>query len=471
MPHKNNKFQSKTRNFNNKGKGFSANSSKPTRRKDNENHSKPSRGGARRSRGGNSATSPARGGDRRTGGGRSSYGGGAGARGGYSNRSRDDENFSARSSRPAARRPYDDDRAPRGRGKSFDKEGPRHEGKSFDRRSTAGSKPPSRSKSFDRNSSNSGRDWKDERRPSASARGGDARKTASRSDTYQPKRSSEKTFPSKTYQRTSAPTGAKAKGTLEMGEKRNYGAPSPMFLYGVHASSAAWVNPQRKIARLLVTEAGLAHLAPAIAEAKNLGLKRPEPKMVEKEDLDKLLPKDSVHQGILVDAEPLEETFLQDILITAKDDAIVLILDQVTDPHNVGAILRSASAFGAVAVVVQKLHAPEITGTLAKIASGAAEHVPLVREVNLSRAIDLLKKEGFFCIGLDEDGKEPLAQCVQTGKVALVLGAEGDGLRRLVGESCDLLANLPTQGPIGSLNVSNAAAISLYEVIRARATV
>ncbi|MCK5519402.1 MAG: 23S rRNA (guanosine(2251)-2'-O)-methyltransferase RlmB, partial [Alphaproteobacteria bacterium] len=179
-----------------------------------------------------------------------------------------------------------------------------------------------------------------------------------------------------------------------------------------------------------------------------------------------LLPRDAVHQDILLDCKPLEETLLIDLLLTVPDDAKILVLDQVTDPHNIGAILRSAAAFGAVAVVMQKIHAPEITGTLAKAASGAVEHVPLLREVNLSRSLEQLREAGFFCIGFDEKGKQPLSKINLTGKTALVLGAEGSGLRRLVAKNCDELVKLQTQGRISSLNVSNAAAVALYELIR-----
>ncbi|MFN7112869.1 MAG: 23S rRNA (guanosine(2251)-2'-O)-methyltransferase RlmB [Alphaproteobacteria bacterium] len=254
-------------------------------------------------------------------------------------------------------------------------------------------------------------------------------------------------------------------------DRASYGAPSPAYLYGHHAVRAALQNPARHIQRLIVTENGFEQIQEAYDAAMAAGLRRPEPLMVEREDIDRLLPRDAVHQDVMIDAKPLEDVFLQDILNGTAEDTKVIVLDQVTDPHNVGAILRTAAAFGATAVIVQKLHAPEITGTLAKIASGAVEHVPLVREVNLNRALEQLKDAGFTCIGLDERGKVTMAQAAAPhaksgGRVALVMGAEGDGLRRLVSENCDVLAKLPTGGPIASLNVSNAAAIALYEIIR-----
>ena len=252
-------------------------------------------------------------------------------------------------------------------------------------------------------------------------------------------------------------------------DRPGFGAPSPLFLYGHHAVRAALTNADRKITRIIATESGFENIRAAYDEAIAAGLTLPEAIIAEKEDIDRLLPRDAVHQDVMLDVEPLEDVFLQDLLISSAENAKVIILDQVTDPHNVGAILRSAAFFGAAAVIVQKLHAPEITGTLAKAASGAVEHVPLVREVNLSRAIEQLKEAYFTCIGLDERGKLTMAQASkQVGKnrVAIVMGAEGDGLRRLVAEKCDMLAQLPTDGPLESLNVSNASAIAMYELCR-----
>ena len=252
-------------------------------------------------------------------------------------------------------------------------------------------------------------------------------------------------------------------------DRPSFGAPSPLFLFGLHAVRAALTSEERQIRRLLVTESGFANISAAYDEARAAGLARPEPMFVEKEDIDRLLPRDAVHQDVLLDVEPLEDVFLKDLLIAASDNARVIILDQVTDPHNVGAILRSAAFFGADAVIVQKLHAPDITGTLAKSASGAVEFVPLVREVNLARAIEQLQEAFFTCIGLDERGEVTMAQAAERckkGRVAIVMGAEGDGLRRLVAEKCDMLAQLPTDGPLESLNVSNATAVALYELAR-----
>jgi len=249
-------------------------------------------------------------------------------------------------------------------------------------------------------------------------------------------------------------------------DRASFGAPSSAFLYGAHPVREALQNPKRLIQRLLVTENGFEAIREAYEAAQAEGLKMPQPQYVDGFDLERLLPRDAVHQGILLDVQPLEEVFLPDVLNAADDNAKVLVLDQVTDPHNVGAILRTAVAFGATAVIVQKLHAPEVTGTLAKSASGAVEHCPIVRETNLSRALEQLKEAGFFCIGLDERGRNTVAEAAPKGKVALVLGAEGEGLRRLVSENCDTLAKLPTAGPIASLNVSNAAAVALYELIR-----
>ncbi|MBU6474934.1 MAG: 23S rRNA (guanosine(2251)-2'-O)-methyltransferase RlmB [Alphaproteobacteria bacterium] len=251
-------------------------------------------------------------------------------------------------------------------------------------------------------------------------------------------------------------------------DRPSYGAPSSAYLFGIHAVTQALLNPKRVHQRLLCTARGFESLQEAWQDAQMNGIALPEVVTVEKEDIERLLPRDAVHQDVLLDCQPLEETFLADILVNAPDNAVVMVLDQVTDPHNVGAILRSAAAFGAIGVVMQKIHAPETTGTLAKSASGAVEHVPLVREVNLSRTLEQLKEAGFFCIGLAEEGKETLAQMKLAGKTALVLGAEGAGLRRLVAQNCDALAHLPTQPPIGSLNVSNAAAVALYELVRAR---
>ncbi len=239
------------------------------------------------------------------------------------------------------------------------------------------------------------------------------------------------------------------------------GAP---WLWGHHAVAAALQNPARKFVRLVATEEAAGELAGMLG-----GPSPVEPQIMKRESIAKLLPPGAVHQGVALLAKTLKPWQLEDVIahLGEAERAIVVVLDQVTDPHNIGAILRSAAAFGAICVVLPDRNAPEISGTLAKSASGAVEHVPLVRVVNLNRTLELLKKAGFWSVGLAGEAEQTLASHKLGGRVALVLGSEGDGLRRLTREACDLMARLPTQGPVASLNVSNAAAIALYELVRA----
>jgi 23S rRNA (guanosine2251-2'-O)-methyltransferase len=238
-------------------------------------------------------------------------------------------------------------------------------------------------------------------------------------------------------------------------------------MFGLHAVREAWLNPKRYIHALYLSESTEATFAPVLELAISRGLERPEPRVIAKDDFERLLGRDAVHQGIALSAAPLEETFIQDILSIGanKERSVILILDQVTDPHNVGAILRSACAFGADGVVMQRRHAPEIEGVLAKTASGAADHIPVAYETNLSRTLETLKEAGYVAIGLDEHADQTLAEIDIPQKSVLVLGAEGDGMRRLIREHCDALITLPTKKPINSLNVSNAAAVALYALL------
>jgi len=224
------------------------------------------------------------------------------------------------------------------------------------------------------------------------------------------------------------------------------------FVYGIHPVIAALANPRRTVRRVVGTPNALARLAEA-------GAKLPvAPEEAEPRVLDRLLGGDAVHQGIAIEVLPLEPLAI-DALAGAR---LVVVLDQVTDPHNVGAILRSALAFGADALVSTSRHAPAETGVLAKAASGALDRLPLIAVPNLARALEQLADLGFFRIGLDSEGDMPLEGSFVGGQVALVLGAEGKGLRRLTRETCDRVARLEMAGPLASLNVSNAAAVALY---------
>jgi 23S rRNA (guanosine2251-2'-O)-methyltransferase len=180
-------------------------------------------------------------------------------------------------------------------------------------------------------------------------------------------------------------------------------------------------------------------------------------------DLGRMVPHDAPHQGVVIEVEPLEDVWLGDLLASGEADRRPLVvLDQVTDPHNVGAILRSAAAFGALGIVTQDRHSPPESGTVARAASGTLEIVPWVRVVNLARALDEIGDAGFWRIGLAGEADQSLAEAMGTTRVALVLGAEGEGMRQNTAEHCDQLARLPISDTVESLNVSNAAAIALY---------
>lgn len=235
-----------------------------------------------------------------------------------------------------------------------------------------------------------------------------------------------------------------------------------LWLFGHHAVEAALANPRRQPRRLVATERAAALLAKPL-------LARVRAEFVDGYAVGRLLPPGAVHQGLALLCEPLPARDLADIPPRAEDQPrrLVLVLDQISDPHNVGAILRSAAAFGVAAVVVQDRHAPPESGTLAKSASGALDIVPYISVVNIARALGELAEQGFWRVALAGDGDEPLKDAVREGDIALVLGSEGSGLRRLVRESCDVTAYVPIQSRMESLNVSNAAAVALYECRRA----
>ena len=234
-------------------------------------------------------------------------------------------------------------------------------------------------------------------------------------------------------------------------------ADGPAVLYGWHTVTAALRNPARHIRRLLATENAARRLAdegvaPAIV-----------PEVVRPSAIDERLLPDAVHQGLYLEVDPLPSPAVADL----PADGIVLVLDQITDPHNVGAIFRSAAAFAATAMVTTERHSPDAAGALAKAASGAIELVPLVTVQNLARALVELRERGFLLVGLDSEGEADLADLTLRAPLALVLGAEGKGLRQLTRDTCDKLARIDVPGEIKGLNVSNAAALSLYVASRA----
>lgn len=262
----------------------------------------------------------------------------------------------------------------------------------------------------------------------------------------------------KGQRRPGARSGGKSGGKSE----------GPLWLYGRHAVLAALANPERRNRRWLATAQALADAGP-VQNPQNLA-----PEVVDRSRIDVLLPAGAVHQGTALLTEPLPAQDFEAICRacvegpTARERSRVLVLDQVEDPQNVGAILRSAAAFGAAAVILTERHAAPLTGALAKAASGALERVPLCRVGNLARALERLAELGYWRVGLDAGAERDLAGVLQgVAHVALVMGAEGAGLRRLTAEKCDFLARLPMARGSESLNVSAAAAIALYEAARA----
>ena len=224
-------------------------------------------------------------------------------------------------------------------------------------------------------------------------------------------------------------------------------------LWGRHAVAAALDNPGRTVVKAWATRDAAAQMQfpndvpVTFADVADLG---------------RLVPGDAPHQGLVIEVEPLEEVWLDDVLRDAPERAVLLVLDQVTDPHNVGAILRSCAAFGAIGIVTQDRHSPPESGALAKAASGTLETVPWVRTVNLARALDDIAQAGFWRIGLAGDTDTEIKDALGPNRVALVLGAEGPGLRPNTREHCDAIARLPITSAVESLNVSNAAAVALY---------
>jgi 23S rRNA (guanosine2251-2'-O)-methyltransferase len=234
---------------------------------------------------------------------------------------------------------------------------------------------------------------------------------------------------------------------------QSHGTANRPRFWGKHAVAAALDNPNRKVLRAWATREASAFMqfpkdvAVTLAEASDLG---------------RLVPHDAPHQGIVVEVEPLEEAWLEDVVGDAPERAVLLVLDQVTDPHNVGAILRSAAAFGAIGIVTQDRHSPSESGVVAKAASGALERIPWVRVVNLARALEEIGEAGFWRIGLTGDAQIEIKDALGPAQVALVVGAEGAGLRPNTRDHCDALARLPIGLAVESLNVSNAAAVALY---------
>jgi 23S rRNA (guanosine2251-2'-O)-methyltransferase len=243
-------------------------------------------------------------------------------------------------------------------------------------------------------------------------------------------------------------------GRMKNGRGSGRAGSGAVRLWGRHAVEAALKNPDRNHRKLWATREGVESLDGELPADFAVEWAQPA-------DLARLVARDAPHQGLVLECDPLDDMFLADVL-DGDPTRPVIVLDQVTDPHNVGAIMRSAAAFNACAIVTQDRHAPVESGTLAKSASGALEVLPWIRVVNLARALEEIAEAGYWRIGLDGASDTTLGEALPTGPVALVLGAEGDGMRHNITQHCDAVAKLPISEAMESLNVSNAAAIALY---------
>ena len=236
------------------------------------------------------------------------------------------------------------------------------------------------------------------------------------------------------------------------------GGDGETWLYGIHSVAAALSNPARAWRRLVATQDG----------AKRLAAHGDQAEIVDRRALEELLPAGAVHQGVALSTRPLATVSIEDIADCGESAgrAALVVLDGVSDPHNVGAVIRSAAVFGVLGVVIPDRHSPPVGGVLAKSASGGLETVPLIRVANLARALDAIKKHGFWCIGLDSMAKTVLDPTKLPDRTAFVLGTEGAGLRRLTRERCDYTASIAGSGSVASLNVSCAASVALYMFTR-----
>lgn len=240
-----------------------------------------------------------------------------------------------------------------------------------------------------------------------------------------------------------------------------------MWIYGKHATKSALLNPKREILRFILLESNMNFLQ-EISKTPKINANRPSPEFVDKNCFHALFGKEATHQGCAVLVRKQPEISLEELLQDENDNRPFVFLDQVTDPQNIGSILRAAAVFGARAVVITEDHSPEITPAIAKAASGALEFIPLIRVINLVQSINILKKHGFWSIGLDERAEKRLDETDLNGKFVFVIGNEGTGMRRLSKEACDFVLHLPEASTFTTLNAAQAATVTLYESSKQR---